>query len=227
MRSNGQCDRGFSSAGFAVFDAVLPAEQCALAAQAVRLQGTAGSRCLLAQPWCASIARSLRSKLDLAAVLAPDLVAVQCTYFEKSADRNWLVPIHQDLSIPVAARVESTTLSGWSLKEGVQFVRAPEEVLTQLIAVRLHLDVCGPDDGPLRVVPGSHLHGILDDAQAAQLRARIGETVCHAGIGAALVLRPLLLHASSKGSGTSLRRVLHFVFGPRTLPHGLRWERCV
>jgi hypothetical protein len=40
-------------------------------------------------------------------------------------------------------------------------------------------------------------------------------------------MRPLLLHASSKGSGTSARRVLHFVFGPRQLPHGLAWELAV
>jgi hypothetical protein len=27
-------------------------------------------------------------------------------YFEKSSSRNWLVSVHQDLSIPVAERVE-------------------------------------------------------------------------------------------------------------------------
>jgi hypothetical protein len=35
------------------------------------------------------------------------------------------------------------------------------------------------------------------------------------------------LHASSKATGTSRRRVLHFVFGPRALPYGLEWERSV
>jgi len=40
-------------------------------------------------------------------------------------------------------------------------------------------------------------------------------------------MRPLLLHASSKGTGTSRRRVLHFLFGPRDLPLGLQWQRAV
>jgi hypothetical protein len=40
-------------------------------------------------------------------------------------------------------------------------------------------------------------------------------------------MRPLLLHASSKASGSSLRRVLHFLFGPRDLPHGLRWQHAI
>jgi hypothetical protein len=38
-------------------------------------------------------------------------------------------------------------------------------------------------------------------------------------------MRPLLLHASSKATGTSRRRVLHFVFGPPDLPLGLAWAR--
>lgn len=155
------------------------------------------------------------------------MAAVQCTWFEKSAERNWLVTIHQDLSIPVAVRVDHPALSGWSQKEGIQFVRAPLEVLEKLVAVRIHLDPCGIDDGPLRVVPGSHVQGILSDEQALALRLAGGETVCVAPAGAALVMRPLLLHASSKGSGASARRVLHFVFGPRELPHGLAWNMAL
>lgn len=213
----------FARDGFALFDQVLTRDQCVFAAQQVQV-GAAGTRCLLAQPWCAALAVQLRAHPALAAIIGADLLAVQCTYFEKSADRNWLVPIHQDLSIPVAARVDEPSLSGWSRKEGTQFVRAPLAVLSQLVAIRVHLDDCGPDDGPLRVVAASHLGGVVGDADAAAIRLAQGETVCVARAGDALVLRPLLLHASSKGSGSSLRRVLHFVFGPPILPHGLRWS---
>lgn len=38
-----------------------------------------------------------------------------------------------------------------------------------------------------------------------------------------LLMRPLALHASSKATGSSRRRVLHFVYGPLALPYGLRW----
>jgi hypothetical protein len=38
-----------------------------------------------------------------------------------------------------------------------------------------------------------------------------------------LVMRPLVLHASSKATGTSKRRVLHILFGPPELPYGLEW----
>ncbi|MDB5931807.1 MAG: hypothetical protein JWR60_3514 [Polaromonas sp.] len=138
--------------------------------------------------------------------------------------RNWLVPFHRDLSIPVARRVDAPGFQGWSDKEGMLFAQPPADLLAQVVAVRLHLDDCGPEDGPLRVIPGSHRledAGLAPDAPAA---SRAAEVACQAGPGALLVMRPLLLHASSKATGQSRRRVLHFVFGPGQLPHGLQWH---
>jgi ectoine hydroxylase-related dioxygenase (phytanoyl-CoA dioxygenase family) len=155
-----------------------------------------------------------------------ELVAVQCTYFEKSAARNWLVPWHQDLSIPVAERVDDPALRGWTEKEGSLFVQVPAEILEQMVAVRVHLEACTVHDGPLRVVSGSHRRGRLTPEAAVEIRAQGEEVVCPTERGDALVLRPLLLHASAKATGTSRRRVLHFLFGPRTLPHGLRWSHA-
>lgn len=211
--------------GFALVPQLLDGSACdALAQRLSHAQGgRAGTRALLSQPWCRDLARRLPGHAALAALLPPGHVAVQCTYFEKSAAHNWLVPVHQDLGIPVAERVAHPPLRGWSEKEGVLHVLAPAELLQQLVAVRLHIDDCAVDDGPLRVVPGSHLHGPLDEQAAAALRQAAGEVVCAVPRGGALVMRPLLLHASSKASGTSLRRVLHFLLGPRELPFGLRW----
>jgi ectoine hydroxylase-related dioxygenase (phytanoyl-CoA dioxygenase family) len=127
----------------------------------------------------------------------------------------------------VAARVDAPGWRGWSEKEGSLFVQAPVAVLEQLVAVRLHLDDCSAVDGPLRVLPGSHRLGLLADEEASRLRAQSTEIVCEARQGDALLLRPLLLHASSKANGHSLRRVLHFLFGPPELPQGLRWQHAV
>jgi hypothetical protein len=187
----------------------------------------AGTRGLLAHAWCAQLAAQLGRHARIAPHLAPDPVAVQCTYFEKSAQQNWLVPLHQDLSIPVRERITHAQLGAWSHKEGQLFVQPPASVLEQLVAVRLHVDDCTADDGPLRVVPGSHRNGCLSPAQALLERERCGELCCPVGSGAALLMKPLLLHASSKATGNSRRRVLHFVFGPRALPFGLTWQHAV
>ncbi|MES2929006.1 MAG: phytanoyl-CoA dioxygenase family protein [Pseudomonadota bacterium] len=224
----------FATQGFVQLAGVLTASECAdladlatprepIAQSAMGHSG--GTRCLLARPWCAALAQRLRAHPALSALLPPQAVAVQCTYFEKTTERNWLVPLHQDLSIPVAARVSSPALHGWAEKEGELFVQPPPEVLAELVAVRLHLDPCDAEDGALRVVPGSHRQGVLLPVRARALRDGVGEVACRAAVGAALVMRPLLLHASSKSTGSRRRRVLHFVFGPASLPLGLRWAR--
>jgi ectoine hydroxylase-related dioxygenase (phytanoyl-CoA dioxygenase family) len=218
----------FFSEGFVIVHDLLDAGECATVAGNAQTATTAsaGTRRLLDLPWCRSLASRLRAG-RLRGVLPMDYVAVQCTYFEKSKTRNWLVPIHQDLSIPVKERQEAPGFSGWSEKEGELFVQAPIDLLSQLMAVRVHLDPCREEDGPLQVVPGSHALGILAPKASVEVRSTLGSQACIAGVGDALVMRPLLLHASSKASGTSLRRVLHFVFGPRELPYNLRWQHAV
>jgi hypothetical protein len=213
--------------GFSLVTGVLEPTDCAtLARQAASVSASSvGSRCLLPLPWCAALARRLREHPTLSPLWHGASVAVQCTYFEKSVGRNWLVPVHQDLSIPVAERTTHPDLRGWSEKEGALFVQGPPSVLERMIAVRLHLDPCMGEDGPLRVVPGSHSRGLIGPAEAA--RARTAEVTCLARQGDALVMRPLLLHASSRATGAGLRRVLHFLFGPPVLPYGLRWHHAV
>ena len=215
--------------GFALVSGVLDADSCAAALADLQDQTGRGpgSRDLLSLPWCQRLALQLRGCAGLSGLIPHGHQAVQCTYFEKSRGTNWLVALHQDLAIPVQARVEHPALWGWSMKEETQFVQAPQPLLAQLVAVRMHLDDCGPDDGPLRVVPGSHAMGVVDSAQAAQIRDDRGEATCPVAQGAALVMRPLLLHASSKARGSSRRRVLHFLFGPEQLPYGLAWAAAV
>lgn len=147
--------------------------------------------------------------------MPPDPVATQCTYFAKHADCNWLVALHRDLAVPVRRRCEAPGWRGWSEKEGAVFAQPPRAVLEQLVAVRVHLEANTEQNAPLLVVPGSH-RGEADDG------ARVA---CYVARGAALVMRPLLLHASAKlQSGT--RRVLHFLFGPRRLPPPVEWAHA-
>ena len=213
--------------GYLIVDELLSLPACAalLAKTAPQGERGAGTRKLLAEPWCAALACEIRSHPVVAGLIPADFLAVQCTYFEKSSQHNWLVPIHQDLGIPVAGRIADPSLRGWTEKEGSLFVQAPESVLQALVAVRLHLDPCTASDGPVRVVPGSHRQGALSPGAAIALRAAGTEVSCCCQPGQALVFHPLLLHASSKASGTSRRRVLHLLFGPPRLPLGLHWQR--
>ncbi|HEX8956577.1 MAG TPA: phytanoyl-CoA dioxygenase family protein [Burkholderiaceae bacterium] len=215
----------FQENGYALVEQALPRHAIEAIEDEVRNLPVlgAGMRNLLSFDWCRALALHLAMEPFLQLLDPRAVVPVQCTYFEKSSDKNWLVAAHQDLSIPVAERIERPELRGWSRKDGMWFVQAPVEVMSRMLVLRLHLDFCGPDDGPLNVVPGSHTVGRLSDEQALRLRDEIGEEPCHANRGDILAMRPLLLHASSRSRGTSKRRVLHFLFGPAELPLGLAW----
>lgn len=188
--------------------------------------GTA-SRRLLDEAWCGHLAGALRGDARIRSLLPHNAVAVQCTRFDKSPTNNWLVAFHQDLSIPVSGRVNNPECSGWSEKEGQLYVQPPVNVLERLVAVRVHIDDCPEESGALRVVPKSHVEGRLGRERAEALRSQNGETVVPIARGGVLVMRPLLLHASSKATSLAPRRVLHFVFGPPALPLGLEWRWAV
>jgi hypothetical protein len=215
-----------SELGFAVTDPIISHDECnAIIAELENVSiANVGSRALLKLHWCSELAVKLRTYDRLSSYFYPNQVAIQCTYFEKSTERNWLVPLHQDLSVPVAEKIDYPKLKLWSVKEGMVFVQPPIEILDQLTAVRLHLDECTVEDGALRVVPSSHQSGILETL--SDLR-RQDDVLCPVQKGGTLIMKPLILHASSKSSGHSKRRVLHFLFAPPVLPFGLRWKYYV
>jgi hypothetical protein len=225
----GDMTASFQSQGFAVVPAVIDAIACASISKLLDASPATGAGCrrLLLNSWCQDLAVKLRSSIQVAPFLPGDAVAVQCTVFDKTPNMNWLVALHQDRSIPVREKVESKGLSGWSEKEGDIFVQPPPALLEKLTAVRVHIDSCPIQNGALRVVPGSHLFGLLTAERADDFRARAGEVAIPAAQGDALVMKPLILHASSKASAGERRRVLHFVFGPRTLPLGLEWQHAI
>ncbi len=181
----------------------------------------AGTRNLLGESWCRNLGEAVRGRDPIRRVVPRGHRLVQCTLFEKAAERNWLVPLHQDLHLPVRERRDAPGLDGWSNKEGCWYVIPPREVLEGLVAVRLHADPCGADHGPLRVVPGSHREGRLGEDARLWWADRGAERVCVVERGGAVVMKPLVLHASSKARSPNRRRVLHFLFGPGSLPCGL------
>jgi hypothetical protein len=215
----------FETDGYAVADGILSSEELRRVRSNVSelATGRAGTRKLLDAPWCQALARRLSRDPRVSALLPSEPHVVQCTLFEKTLDKNWLVPLHQDLSIPVAERVGSARCTGWSEKEGDVFVQPPVSVLAGLVAARVHLDTCDERNGAMRVVPGSHRLGRLNSVQAREARVLRGELIAPVTMGGVMVMRPLVLHASSKSSADLPRRVLHFVYGPGTLPEGLKW----
>ena len=161
-----------------------------------------------------------------AAVLGDGAFAVRAIFFDKVPGANWSLFWHQDNVIAVKERREVPGFVAWSQKAGVWQVQPPAEVLAQMLAVRVHLDDCGPANGPLRVLPGSHRFGWLDE-QLDEWKRRAPEVVCTAPSGGVVAMCPLTLHASAAAETASHRRVIHIEYAAAELPAGLQWNNRI
>lgn len=148
-------EESFSAQGYIVLPRFLADDE--IGALEARLpsgtRGLASSRALLELPWCLSLAQRIRSDPRLSSVWPAASRAALCTYFEKSRARIWLVALHQDLSIPVAERLEASGYAACSEKDGRVFVQPPLEVLEHSVAARVHLEASDEKTGALKVVP--------------------------------------------------------------------------
>jgi ectoine hydroxylase-related dioxygenase (phytanoyl-CoA dioxygenase family) len=174
-------------------------------------------------PQVNEIANSPEIKAILEEHLAKSAFPVRALFFDKTPAANWRVAWHQDLTIAVLERVETPDFEAWSLKEGITHVQPSRRILEGMSTIRLHLDDCNADNGALKVIPGTHLGGKLDSERIKHLSENGGIHICEVPKGGALLMRPLLLHASSPAINPSHRRVLHIEYATDELPNGLQW----
>lgn len=112
--------------------------------------------------------------------------------FDRSPQANWFVPWHQD-----------------RMEDGAE---RPIAFLENTVMLRIHLDTCSEDDGPLEAIAGSHHKGRLDAHAIAETAAQAQPVLCLTERGDILAMRPLLLHRSQRARKPAVRRVIHIEY---------------
>ena len=170
------------------------------------------------------LANSPKLDLIVSNYLGAPALPVRGTLFDKTPRANWLVPWHQDRTICVDSRREVEGFGPWTRKAGVWHVQPPALILEGMLSVRIHLDDSDERNGALRVLRGTHRVGRLTvDEIAGEVQA--GQPVtCAVGAGDVVLMRPLILHASSASAEAAHRRVIHLDYAGAQLPGGLRWR---
>ena len=202
--------------GFAIVPDVLTNEDLAALlkefSRSDLTRGRAGVRHAMKRPAVSALAHDIRVLKVAREILGSNALPFRATLFDKSASANWLVVWHQDTALPLRERREVPGWGPWSIKEGLNYSHAPAKALEQVLALRVHLDDSTRENGPLRVLPGTHSSGILTDDAIHQLSIRVPAVDCPVSKGGVLAMRPLVVHASSKSHSANPRRVLHIEY---------------
>lgn len=180
-------------------------------------------RNLLELPEISKLAKSAPVRELSEAVLGERAFAVRGILFDKIPEANWKVPWHQDVTIAVRGKVDVEGFGPWSTKAGILHVQPPAQVLERMISIRLHLDACDESNGALQVIPRSHNAGRIAEVEIPAILSRSNARACVVGRGGALLMRPLLLHASSPSQAPAHRRVIHLDFASEGLPFPMKW----
>lgn len=148
---------------------------------------------------------------------------VRILLFDKTPEANWAVPWHQDRTVAVHESAEIDGYGPWSRKGGVHHVEPPAELLVGMVALRLHVDDCGEDNGALEVVPGSWKLGRVVSSDIAGTVSRSAVQILTARAGDVVAMRGLTIHASKRAVRPGHRRVVHVDFSTRDLAAPLVW----
>ncbi len=160
-------------------------------------------------------------KTTIRQLFGDNYFVVKSIYFDKPGSSNWYVSYHQDLTISVDKKVELEGFGPWTKKQSQYAVQPPIEFLQNIFTVRIHLDDTDENNGALKVIPKSHLKGVFRPEAINWTEET--EAACSVGSGGAMIMKPLLLHSSSRTTNHKKRRVIHIEFSSMELPSQINW----
>lgn len=163
------------------------------------------------------IAHSPVLTAPLSAYLGENVVPFSAFFLDKSSARNWQMPWHQNLRIPVASASAATMV-----ENGVPHLIPDAAYLEKVLILRISLDAQTAENGGLEIIPGSHRHGILSEDAVVESGGR-PEAFCPSlQVGSIFVFQALLVHRSRPSTTAQPRRILQLEYAAKP-PPGFAW----
>jgi hypothetical protein len=149
-----------------------------------------------------------------ASALGVALFPIDAMFFDKRFGANWAVPAHQDVVVPIPPAAPASAVRNGRERHGLRYGEPADEVLRELVALRVHFDDAGSSNGGIAIVDGSHAGGRLPDVDIRKIPPEAFRPYdCRAGD--VLLMKPLAVHRSGRSRLPMRRRVLHVLYAPR------------
>lgn len=182
----------------------------------VRLHGIESLKTMLAIDGCIGATAAMA----LGSLARP----VRAILFNKTPETNWALAWHQDRTICVKEKYAVAGFGPWTVKQGLNHVAPPFELLARMVTIRAHLDDVPATNAPLLIAPGSHAVGMVPVSKVEEIVARCGTMACLAAAGDLWLYSTPILHASEAATEPARRRVLQVDYAAFDLPGGLEWK---
>lgn len=166
-----------------------------------------------------------RLKNLVSGLFGDDYYSVKSIYFDKPGNSNWFVSYHQDLTISVDKKADIQNFGPWTVKQNQFAVQPPVSLLENIYTIRIHLDNTNENNGALKVIPKSHLKKIYRP-ESIDWNVE-DEITCNVPQGGVMIMKPLLMHSSSRTIDNNSRRVIHIEFSNAELPYELNWAEKI
>lgn len=132
---------------------------------------------------------------------------------------HWFATWHQDFWYPEPGYPERGYQEIGDQARAAETAQRDPHILAAMVVLRVYLDDCEEDAGPLEVLPGTHRDGRLDRAAMAERVGSIAPLLCLAVRGDIVAMRPLLVHRTQRALKPAPRRIIHLEYEPATSPH--------
>lgn len=191
--------------GYEVISGVVGDEELRRIGAVLETAFAASTRLALRHEDIAAMSQLVRCRVAAVLPIIAGAQCISCHYFNKCDDENWMVPLHRDEYFICNEHVRAGDAAVSTIKEGERFGLYPFPLLRRIIAVRVAIDRISQDNGPLRVIPRSDGEGFVpsDLDRGVEVLQEPGD---------ALIMSPLIYHASGRIAGGGRRRVLHFAY---------------
>ncbi len=149
--------------------------------------------------------------------LGRDYSLMRSTFYDNRISKPESIVWQQRNRISLREKTETKGYSDWKSEDGGFSAVLPDQILQDLVVVRIHIDDSDENNGGLKIFKGSHSQ-ILDEAAIKVISENGLPSNCEILSGGIQIIKPLLLQSEFERKTSKKNRIVELVFSSIDFP---------